>query len=339
MKPVSERLKPHAASQKQPASQREPGSAELVSESCKSCLVLPKLTLARVQPYLDANNRDAASLLAGSWAALDPGLLEEAQAKYPNSPQVNLVAYFSGRDDRRKPASAMRRSSLERLKQSDPGNSLGNYLSASDYFKLDQTDMAVEELKAATAKASFNDYSAEFIQKAEEVWQAAGYTEAKAKAIASARLNIEALVDVKRLGKNLASLASAYHQAGDVASARAILRIAATLGAQLDQPCAAGLVRNLAGLRIEAQVLGAMPPTTPYDDSGRTVADRLDKIAQRRESLMALSEQGVKAQETAADSDLVIFYNQQTTLGSENALRWLVGGEGMPIGHNEGNRR
>lgn len=303
MEPVSDPITPAPSAHAQPALQPEPGPAERVSEGRKGCLVLPTLPPAQVQSYVDANQRDAASLLAGFWAALEPGLLEEALAKYPNNPQVNLVAYFSGRHDRREPANPMRRSLLDRLKQSDPENSLGYYLSASDYFKSGQTDKALEELKAATAKTSFRDYSGDLIQHAEKLWQTAGYTEAKAKAVASARLNIEAIVELKRLGESLASLASAYLQGGDADSARVVLHIAATLGAQLDQPCATGLVRNLTGLRIEAQVLRAFSPTTPYDDSGRTVADRLAEIAQRSEALMSLSEQWAKAQPTAADSD------------------------------------
>jgi hypothetical protein len=263
---------------------------------------------------------------------LDGGLLEEAQAKYANNPQVNLVGYFSGRYDRQQPASPERRSLLDCFKQSDPQNSLGNYLAASDFFKLGQIDKALKELRAGTGKTTFRDYSEEFIQTSEEAWQAAGYTEAKAKAVASASLRIAPIVELKRLGERLASLANAYQQAGDAASTRALLHITAIQGKQLDQPSATGLVRNLAGLRIELQVLSALAPTTPYDDNECTVADRLAQIAQRHAALLSLSEEGVKAQQASVDSDLVSFYDQQKAFGSERALRWLVGRQAIANG-------
>jgi tetratricopeptide (TPR) repeat protein len=259
-------------------------------------------------------------------------LLQEAKEKYPRDPQVNLVAYFTVPYDNQQPPSPERQHLLEGFKESDPGNPLGNYLAARDYFKAGQTDKAVEELTAAAAKVGFRDYSADLIQNSEEVWRAAGYSEAEAKLVASAFLRIDPLVEVKRLAENLVALANAYQQTGDATSAQAVLRIGAVLGNQLDQPSAAGLVRNLAGLRVESQVLSALAPTTPYDDSGRTVADRITEIAQRREALLSLSEQGVKAQQTMGDSDLVSFYDRQKTFGSESALRWLISRQGMPTG-------
>jgi len=112
-----------------------------------------------------------------------------------------------------------------------------------------------------------------------------------------------------------------------------VLRIGVTLGNQLDQPSPAGLMRNLAGLRIQTQVLSALAPITPYDDSGRTVAERLAEIAQRREALLSLSKQFLPAPQAASDldpsdSELVSFFDRQKTLGTESALLWLVNRKG-----------
>lgn len=313
------------------SSEPEPEPANLVARLHKG-LALPNLTLAQVQPYLEADRRSAGGLLAASWATGDRGLLQEAKEKYPKDPQVNLVAYFAGPFDDRQPASPERQALLETFKQSDPTNPLGNYLAARDYFKSSQTDKAVEELRAAAGKAGYQDYSADFLQNSAEAWQAAGYSEAEAKSVASAALRVGPLVEVKRLGEDLVALANAYRQAGDATSAQAVLRIGVALGDQLDQPSPEGLVRNLAGLRVESQVLGALAPTTPYDDSGRTVVDRLAEIAQRRQALLSLSEQGEKAQQTMANGDLISFYDREKTFGCESALRWLVSRQDLPKG-------
>ena len=288
------------------------------------------LTLAQVQPYLEANRRNAGSLLAAFWATCDRSLLQEARERYPNDPRVNLVAYFSTPLDSRQQTSPEHRELLERFKRSDPENALGHYLAARDYFKADQTDKAVEELTAAAGKGRFEDYSTHFTQDSEEAWRAAGYSEAEAKFIASASLGISSLVEVKRLGEDLVALANAYQQAGDAASAQAVLRMGVTLGNQLDQPSTPVLLRNLAGLRVQSQVLSALAPSTPYDDGGRTVAERLAEIEQRRKALLSLNEQGIKARETASDADLVSFFDREKALGSESALRWLLSRQSMP---------
>ncbi len=334
MKPT---IKPHlpapSPSLTAELSPEEPEPTNLVTRLRKG-LGPPYLTLAQVQPYLEANRRSAGSLLAAYWATSDRGLLQEAKEKYASDPQVNLMAYYTTPCDESGQTVPEGRAWLESLKQSDPENSLGHYLAARDYFKSGQTDQAVKELTAAAGRARFEDYSAHFIQNSEEVWRAAGFSEAEAKATASASLCISPLVEVKRLGDNLVALANAYQQAGDAASAQAVLRVGVTLGSQLDQPSVAGLLRNLAGLRVQSQVLSALPPTTPYDDSGRTVAERLAEIAQRREALRSLNEQGLKALQTAPDSDLVSFHDRAKTFGGESALRWLVSLQGGPNGNN-----
>src|SRR5262249_17229610 len=53
-----------------------------------------KLTAAQIEPYLNANRRNAASLLAAYRTMDDPALLEEAKQKYPDNPQVGFEAVF-----------------------------------------------------------------------------------------------------------------------------------------------------------------------------------------------------------------------------------------------------
>jgi len=114
----------------------------------------PQLTAEQVEPYLKANRRSAASLLAAYRTTGDAAMLAEAMQTYPNEPQVAFEAAF------KKDASFEERHQwLEALKKSDPGNSLPNYLSALDYFKSGQADQAVQELIAASGKQQFQDYT------------------------------------------------------------------------------------------------------------------------------------------------------------------------------------
>ena len=293
-------------------------------------LGFPLLKLIQVQSHLDANHRSAGSLLAAFQATGDRALLQEAQEKYPQDPQVNVAAYYRGPFDSTQPASPERRGWLESLKASDPESPLANYLAARDDFKAGQTDRAIEELLAASGKRQLRDYSADSIQNVEEVWRAAGYSAAEAAAVASATLRMNEVVDLKQLAGNLVAAANAYQLAGNAKSAETVLRIGIALGQQLDQASPAGLSRNLAGLRIESEVLRAMEQTAAYDANGRTVAERLAEIASRREALMALGEQFQTAWPKMTEADLVSFYERQKTFGAESALRWLASrlGEG-----------
>src|SRR5262249_4191257 len=111
-----------------------------------------KLTLAQVEPYLEAKGRSAASLLAAFRTTSDPSLLAEAVQKFPNDPQVGFEAAI-----RNDASPQERRQGLDALKQGAPENSLANYLSALDYFKTGQTNEALQELTAASSKQQFSD--------------------------------------------------------------------------------------------------------------------------------------------------------------------------------------
>src|SRR5262249_43944950 len=82
----------------------------------------PKLSAQQVAPYLDANRRNAASLLAAFRTTGDSNLLEEAMQKFPNDPQVAFEAVI-----KKEASSAERRQWLDAFKQSAPDNALVNY--------------------------------------------------------------------------------------------------------------------------------------------------------------------------------------------------------------------
>src|SRR6185436_5872129 len=151
-----------------------------------------------VESYLKANGRNAASLLAAYRTTGDPALLAEAKRQFPNEPQVAFEAAFQ-----KDVSPEQRHLWLESLKNSDPGNSLPNYLSALDYFQAGQSDQAVQELIAASGKQHFQDYTRERMQDDEEAYLAAGYSAAESKTIPGSQLLLPQLKQVKMLGLNL----------------------------------------------------------------------------------------------------------------------------------------
>ncbi len=278
-----------------------------------------QLSPGQVESYLKENRRSAASLLAAYRATGDPTLLQEAMQKYPDDPQVAFAAV------QRKDASPEeRRQWLETLKKSSPENALGNYLSAQDYFKAGQTDQAAQELIVASGKQQFQDFSLGFIQDSEDAFRAAGYSEAEAKVIASISLWLPQLAQLKQLNQNMVDLAKSYQQVGDETSAQAVLQMDVNLGQRLGDSGGYFLINQLVGNAIERTALGAMDATSPYGNSGGTVKDRIDQLAQQNTAVKELA-QGVEGlQEKISAQDRISYLDRSRNFGEVTAAQWLL---------------
>jgi RNA polymerase sigma factor (sigma-70 family) len=279
----------------------------------------PKLTRNQVEPYLKANSRSAASLLAAFRTTGDPALLKEAMEKYPNDPQVDFEAAFDkdlSPDDRRQWLTAFEKSA--------PDNALANYLSALNDFSSGQTDQAVRELSAAAGKP-FDDYTVSRVEDDTEAYLAAGYSLADAKTISSMQLLLPQLAQMKQLGLDTIDLAKAYSQAGDQASAQAALQMTLSLGQRYADPSSGEAeISQLVGIRIEQLALRAMDPNTPYGNDGQTVQDRLSALTQQFTAVTQLGEQAETLFPALSDQDWIVYKDRWLMFGEENAQRWVV---------------
>ena len=285
----------------------------------------PKLTAEQIAPYLDANRRDAGSLLAAFRTTEDPALLQEAMQRFPNDPQVGFEAAL-----RKDAPPAERRQWLDAFKQSAPENALANYLSAADYFKAGQPDQAVQELIAATGKPQFQDYTLERTQDDDEAFRTAGYPVAQAKLAATMQLLLPQLVQVRELNQEMINLASSYRQAGDEASGQAVLQMAVSLGQRYSAASAGeSLVSQLAGVSVERIALGAMDPNSLYGGGDRTVQDRINQLVQQRVAIRELAGQAAPLFQSMSEQAWISYYNRSAAFGEEAAMRWLVGKYGQ----------
>lgn len=277
------------------------------------------LTIEGVQPYLEANGRNAASLVAAFRATGDPTLLQEALQRYPNNPQVNFTAALN-----KDFPPEERRQWLDAFEKSDPENALANHLSALDYFDSGKRDQAVQELIAASGKQQFQDYTKDFVMNAEEAYLAAGYAAADAKTLSTTGLALPQLSELKRLGQDMVNLAASYRQVGDESSAQATLQIAANLGQGYRNASTQQLAAQLVGMSIEDMSLKAMNPTSAYGDTGQTVQDRISQLAQQRAALREITQKITPIMEMMSDQDWISFNNRLMIFGEEPAMRWLV---------------
>ncbi len=277
----------------------------------------PKLTAEQVEAYLKENGRNASTLLAAYRTSGDSALLKEAMQNYGNDPQVAFEAVFKG-----DLSPEQRRQWLNAFEQTAADNALANYLSARDYLKAGQMDLAVQELTAASGKQQFQDYTLDRRQDDEEAYLAAGYSAAAAKLIGSSQVELPQLSELKQLGLQMVDLANSYRQAGDETSAQAVLQMAVRLG----QSYGAGdcAVSHLVGLAIERNALSAMDPNSPYGANGQTVQDQLNQIIQQKATINSLFKNNESLLETMSDQDWISYVDRDKSSGEEAALRWAV---------------
>lgn len=263
---------------------------------------------ALLRQYVETRS-DAAFRTTG-----DPALLQEAMQKFPGDPQVAFEAAF-----RRDRSPDERRQWLDGLKSSAPQNALADYLSAADHFKAGRSDQAVQDLIAASGKSQFQDFTLERIQDDEEAYRAAGYPMAEAKTIPAAQLLLPQLAEMKVMSQSLTELALSYRQAGDEASAQAVLQMTAGLG----QRYSIGFpgvpeISQLVGIVMERTALGQMDANSLYGGE-QTVKARLGQLAQQTEALWS----------RMSPEDWINYKDRWRNFGEVAAGRWLINKRGQ----------
>ena len=263
-------------------------------------------------------------MLGAFRASGDDALLAEAKEKFPNDPRVQFAAAFKSDSPEE------RVQWLERFKQSDPDNALADYLLAAEHSKAGQTVQALQEIAAANSKRGFDNYLLDFMQNAEEAYQAGGYSAAEAKATAATTALLPELAKLKQVGVDLAELAKRYEQVGDETSAQAALQMGLDLGHRLDQSPQVTLIQELVGIAVEKLALTATNPNAPYGGAGQTVNDQLDALAARRKTYRELSAQSDRVLMSMSDEDVAHYYDRIRLYGDVAAMRWVVNKSSQP---------
>ena len=285
------------------------------------------VTLGQLEGYLQANKRDASSLLAAYQATHERALLDEAIAKYPSDPRVAYTAWFRSQPDANDPSGLkVRREALDALKQAAPDNAIANYLSAANYFRSGQTEQAIQEMQAGAAKAKYDDYIQDAIQSMTEAYLAAGYPEAESKLAAMSGALLPHLSELKQAGVSLVELANSYRQAGDAASAQAALQMGLDLGQRLDDPNSMTLIQTLVGIAVQRKALDAMAAMAPYAESSQTIQERINSLVQQREAIKAAVAAGATQTwlQTASAQDISAYVDRERLFGERNAMKWVA---------------
>jgi hypothetical protein len=263
--------------------------------------------------------------LAAFQASHDKALLDEAIAKYPNDPRVAFTAWYRSPSDTGDPDGLQaRRQALEHFKQTAPDNSLANYLSAANYFKSGQTELALSEIQAGAAKPKYDDYVNEAIQNMQEAYQAAGYSDVESKLAATTGALLPHLAELKKDGVSLVELANSYSQAGDAASAQQVLQMSLGLGERVDDPGSMTLIQTLVGIAIERKALDAMVAAATDPSSSAAIQDQINALQQKRDAIKTLAsgQQMETWIQTAPSQELSSYFDRMRFFGEQSAMQW-----------------
>jgi hypothetical protein len=208
-----------------------------------------------------------------------------------------------------------------------PQNALPNYLSAADYFKGDQIDLALRELAAAESKSLCQDFSTERAQDDEEAYAAAGRPAGEAKLAANLNLKMSHLMQLKALSLSMVELANTYRLSGDETERLDALNMTVRLGQRLnDQASPVSLITGLVGIAIERAALDQMDPESHLGASGQTVDDRRNQLIRERASIRELNQQASTLWEKLSDPEWASYMERVRVAGERQALSELVSG-------------
>ena len=278
----------------------------------------PKLTLEQVEPYLQANHRNAESLIGAFMATGDRAFVHEAMQKFPNDPKVAYNALYFGNLS---PEES--RQWADTFKRVAPDNSMANYASALDYMKSGQPDLALQDMTAA-GKGTWTDYSSQFMQSSEEAYRAAGYSDVDAKFAAQTQLLLPDLAQLKQLGVQINDLAKTYQQAGNATAAQNALQMDIQLGQQLSAVDAQPLITTLVGFAVEKIALASMDPNAPFGNTGQTVQDQINQIAQQRQYIKSVTSQANGLVAQMSDDDVFSYFQRRQSSGEIAAMQWAL---------------
>jgi hypothetical protein len=270
-----------------------------------------------INQYLQQNKTNASSLLAAYQATHDMDYLKMAATAFPKDPNVlaQVVAH--------KAFPAQEREWLEKFKAATPDNSLSSYLSANEYFKNKQPELALQELAEGIAKPKFQDYLREKVQDLEEVYLLSGKSPSEAKGAAAWNLMMPHLQEVRGLSKEMAALQNQYLAEGDKGAAETMASFGMILANQVNTGGFDVLLNRLVASSIEQDLLKNLDPTRPLDGSNRTVQSRLDEIARDKQSLKDGAILFDRWSQTASETDKISFYDRLKLYGEPAALSWL----------------
>jgi hypothetical protein len=270
---------------------------------------IPKLTHAQIEAYLEAQHRSAASLVAAFRISGDEALLREAMEKFPHDPLVLLTSLRNSEDP------AKRLEILATLKQVDPGNGLGYYLSARALFDLGKSGEAMAELAQAAGKP-VDDKTLLVAQNTQEAYLAAGMSPLEAKMISLLQVRKGDLIALRTLADSLQAQRKSDAAAGDDAAVRSSREIQTTMVREIQK----------SGCILDVMVAFALEKGMLQEIDTPEARARLEEIDREKKSISADTQkiQTLMQDPVVPEDDWILYLDRVKSFGEKAANDWII---------------
>lgn len=281
-----------------------------------------KIPRAKVEAWLAKHNRNAASLLAACRALGDTNYLLEAATNFPNDPQVQLAVLSRNvyPEDRRK--------WLEAFKVSAPGNSLANYLSASDYFKGGKPDDGLREMLAGSGKKEFQNYAMETMLNSEELFADSG-TEARLAAThvmsGMAEEDLPQLASFKAAAQGVGEMMKQKAATGDTQTVNDLAQLGLDFSGKINSGDSGKfLINQLVAMATKAIFLSGLEQNASYDFlDGKTPAETLAELKAQKKEFAQLA-RTAREQMMNSDAEMNNYMQRLKIYGELETMRWVI---------------
>jgi hypothetical protein len=316
----AEERQPKPGSLKKSADVKHPVSSGQPPEFLQRMLngEIPKLTAEQIGRYVESRGRDALSLIVAAMLGEDRDeWLDEAAERFPDDPQVAaaMLLHRSGNEEAEE--------WIVRLKENDPGNSLGYLLSAKASLDGADPDGALEEF-AALESTRLNDYRESWQSGFTDAYRSAGYQGMEAEWLGMFQVPV-LTGEVSRLSTGIGEAMIAAEGRGDRATTEALgragMKAAALVGGRGERDL---LINQLISVSMERQLLNQLDAFEFIPGDERLVLERLAEMDERIDRIKAATQHHAELLPTLTESELRQYTRRLQTDGELMAMEWLV---------------
>lgn len=279
---------------------------------------IAKLTPEQIEHYVESRGRDESSLIAAAMLGEDSDeWLDEAAERFPDDPGVAaaMLLYRGGK--------AEAGEWIERLKENDPGNSLGYLFAAKSALDSGNLDEALGEL-AALESTRLNDFGVSWRSDFTEAYRSAGYQGMEAEWLGMFQVPV-LTSEVSRLSASIGEAMIAAEGRGDRATAEALgragMKAAALVGGRGERDF---LINQLISVSMERKLLNQLDAFEFVPGDERLVLERIAEMDERIDRIKATIRSHSELLPTLTESELRQYTRRLQTDGELKAMEWLV---------------
>ncbi len=276
-----------------------------------------ELTAEQIEHFVESRGRDALSLIVASiLSGSGEKWLEEAAERFPDDPGVAEVMLI------KRGSSPEAAEWIARLKEHDPGNSLGYLLAAKSALNGKDLNGALKELSALES-TRLNDYRETWQSGITDAYHSAGYRGMEAEWLGMAQVPI-ATGEMSRLSTGIADAMVAAQERGDRATAESLgrsgMKAAALVSVRGDRDL---LINQLISVSMERKLLNQLHAFDFVPGDQRIVVERLSEMDKRIARIKSAIQSHTELLPTMTESELRQFTRRVNVEGELKAMEWL----------------